>query len=130
MGRHKTYDEQTVLQALAELFAEAGYEATSIDQISKATGMKRGSIYQAFGSKANLFRIALRYALEEDPNEHQLADLVFVALWERASIDPDVRSLTRQAIATLEQQSGRRLEELLKERLYTRSGLSAKHAQV
>lgn len=130
MGRHKTYDEQTVLQALAELFAEAGYEATSIDQISKATGMKRGSIYQAFGSKANLFRIALRYALEKDSNEHQLADLVFVALWERASIDPDVRSLTRQAIATLEQQSGRRLEELLKERLYTRSGLSAKHAQV
>lgn len=129
MGRHKTYDEPTVLHALVDLFAESGYEATSIDQISKATGMKRGSIYQAFGSKANLFRLALRYALEEETSQNQLADLVFVALWERASIDPDVRALARQTITELEQRSGRTLEALLKDRLYTRSGLYEEQMQ-
>lgn len=126
MGRHKSYDEQTVLQALAALFSEAGYEATSIDQISKATGMKRGSIYQAFGSKANLFRLAFEFALDRQADADQLADLLFVALWERAGIDPEVRSTAEKVISHLELRAGMPMESILRQRLFLRSGVGQK----
>lgn len=124
MGRNKSYDEETVLQALAQLFAETGYEATSIDQISTATGMKRGSIYQAFDSKANLFRRAFQHALDETDNEELLADLLFVALWERAGIDANVRLTAQNVIARLELKTGEPMERILQQRVYLRAGIN------
>ena len=124
MGRNKTYDETEVFEALATLFARNGYEATSIDQIATATGMKRGSIYQAFDSKANLFRLALEHALGTTTDNDQLADLVFVGMWERAGIDPAVRTLAQQAITRLEDATGDSLGSIISGRLYTRAGLN------
>lgn len=46
-----------------EVFWRNGYEGTSIDDIETATGVKRGSLYNAYGSKDDLFLLALdRYA--------------------------------------------------------------------
>lgn len=126
MGRNKSYDRNEVLIALVRLFAESGYEATSIDQIAKATGMKRGSIYQAFDSKANLFRLALAHALESKADHHQLADLVFVALWERAGIDLEVRNSVEHAVVWLEETSGQPLATILHHRLFERAGITTK----
>lgn len=128
MGRIKSYDEQHVLQILATEFAQSSFEGTSIDQIAKATGMKRGSIYQAFDSKANLFRLALRNTLEVSEDDGLLADLLFVGLWERANIDPDVRSVSEQAIARLERNTGKPIAEILTQRLYLRAGIEYAHA--
>lgn len=123
MGRTKSYDEQHVLQILAKEFSQSGFEGTSIDQIAKATGMKRGSIYQAFDSKANLFRLAFQNALDATGDNGLLADLLFVALWERAAIDPDVSSASKQAIAHLEQTTGESIATILRQRLYLRAGI-------
>ena len=123
MGRAKSYDEQQVLQTLATEFSQSGFEGTSIDQIAKATGMKRGSIYQAFDSKANLFRLALRNTLKVSEDDGLLADLLFVGLWERANIDPDVRSTSEEAIARLERNTGKPIAEVLTQRLFLRAGI-------
>jgi len=42
------------MAAAARLFAEQGFKATSIEQIARAAGISRGSIYWHFGSKAQL----------------------------------------------------------------------------
>ena len=124
MGRSKSYNEQEVLTALANEFSQHGYNATSIDQIAKATGMKRGSIYQAFDSKANLFRLSFRHALESTAEPGVLADLVFVALWERAGLDPDVRTTAQSAIEKLELLYVSPISEIVTRRLFERAGLN------
>lgn len=41
-------------------FWKSGYNATSIQELEQATGLKRTSIYNAFGDKRQLFRRALQ----------------------------------------------------------------------
>jgi TetR/AcrR family transcriptional regulator, cholesterol catabolism regulator len=43
-----------VLRAAARLFAEQGYHATSMDDLSAATGLAPGGLYHYFGSKEEL----------------------------------------------------------------------------
>ncbi|MFC0242259.1 TetR/AcrR family transcriptional regulator [Rhodopseudomonas telluris] len=54
-GRPRAYEpEQALGQALA-LFRQRGFAATSLDDLSAATGMNRPSLYGAFGDKRDLF---------------------------------------------------------------------------
>jgi TetR/AcrR family transcriptional repressor of nem operon len=62
MGRPRGFDESTVLETVRDQFWIGGYEATSIDDIMKATGIGKGSLYNAFGSKRDLYlRIFAKY---------------------------------------------------------------------
>jgi AcrR family transcriptional regulator len=54
-GRPRAYDPQVALQKATEAFWKAGYSATSLDEISAATGMNRPSLYAAFGDKQSLY---------------------------------------------------------------------------
>jgi TetR/AcrR family transcriptional regulator, cholesterol catabolism regulator len=45
---------QEVVDTAARLFAEHGYHATSLDELSAATGLQRGGLYHYIGSKENL----------------------------------------------------------------------------
>jgi TetR/AcrR family transcriptional repressor of nem operon len=60
MGRPRSFDEHSVIVAANKAFTNLGYEATSVDDLLQATGLHRGSLYQAFGSKRGLFLAALR----------------------------------------------------------------------
>ncbi len=60
MGRLRSFDEHTVVAAASTAFTDLGYQATSVDDLLQATGLHRGSLYQAFGSKRGLFLTALR----------------------------------------------------------------------
>lgn len=63
MGRPRTFDETAVLDAAAAEFRVHGYADTSTEQLCRATGVQRGSLYNAFTSKDELFVQALeRYA--------------------------------------------------------------------
>lgn len=55
MARPRTFDEATVVEASRDLFWDQGYAATSIDDLSTATGLGRGSFYKAFGDKHSMF---------------------------------------------------------------------------
>lgn len=53
---------QDILQKVAVLFNEKGYEATSMQDITKATGIQRGGIYNHFASKEALALETFEYA--------------------------------------------------------------------
>ncbi|MCB1909903.1 MAG: TetR/AcrR family transcriptional regulator [Rhodocyclaceae bacterium] len=74
VGRPRIFDEQVALNAVLESFWRRGYEATSLADLCEATGLHKGSLYQAFGDKHQLFMRALTsYA------EQQAGELVAVA---------------------------------------------------
>jgi len=50
------FDEQTVVAAARRQFNETGYHGTSVDSLSRATGLSKGSLYGAFGDKEALFQ--------------------------------------------------------------------------
>ena len=60
MARPRSFDEQCVLQAVRDQFWDAGYGATSLDDLMVASGLGKGSLYAAFGDKHQLFLRALR----------------------------------------------------------------------
>jgi TetR/AcrR family transcriptional regulator, transcriptional repressor for nem operon len=59
MGRPRSFDTTTALQAIEEQFRATGYTGTSLDDVAAATGLGRGSIYAAFGDKHELFMRSL-----------------------------------------------------------------------
>jgi AcrR family transcriptional regulator len=54
-GRPRAYDPDTALARATETFWAAGFAATSLDELSAATGMNRPSLYGAFGDKRELY---------------------------------------------------------------------------
>lgn len=58
-GRPPTYDREAAIKALINLFWAKGFSATSLDEVSAATGMGRPSLYQAFGNKEDMYQLAL-----------------------------------------------------------------------
>ncbi|QIE54936.1 helix-turn-helix transcriptional regulator [Pikeienuella piscinae] len=57
------FDRDAALDAAAALFWRKGYDCASIQDLEAATGLGRGSLYNAFGDKEALFLAALeRYA--------------------------------------------------------------------
>ena len=59
MGGRKQFDEEKVMDKAMKLFWTKGVEATSLTDLEQATGLKRGSIYNAFGDKEGLFLEAM-----------------------------------------------------------------------
>jgi TetR/AcrR family transcriptional repressor of nem operon len=51
MARPRTFNRDHVLHAAERQFRESGYNGTSVDDISAATGLGRGSLYAAFDGK-------------------------------------------------------------------------------
>jgi len=59
MPRPRTFDESDVVAAARDEFWLRGYAATSVDDLTSATGLGKGSLYGAFGDKHQLFLRAL-----------------------------------------------------------------------
>jgi TetR/AcrR family transcriptional repressor of nem operon len=55
MPSEKSFKEADVVNQAMQIFWEKGYTATSISDITEATGIKRGSLYNAFEGKRDLF---------------------------------------------------------------------------
>jgi TetR/AcrR family transcriptional repressor of nem operon len=61
MAGVKQFNRDEVVERAMMLFWRQGYGATSIQNLEKATKLKRGSLYNAFGDKQTLFIAALRH---------------------------------------------------------------------
>ncbi|NET37052.1 MAG: TetR/AcrR family transcriptional regulator [Cyanothece sp. SIO1E1] len=59
MAGVKQFDQTDVLDRAMTVFWQRGYEATSIRDLTAATGLGRGSLYGAFGDKEGLFLAVL-----------------------------------------------------------------------
>ncbi len=57
-GRPRAYDADQALDKAMGTFWDQGFAATSLDELSAATGMNRPSLYGAFGDKQALYMAA------------------------------------------------------------------------
>jgi AcrR family transcriptional regulator len=57
-GRPRAYQPDVALGRALDLFRKDGFAATSLDDLSAATGMNRPSLYGAFGDKRELYILA------------------------------------------------------------------------
>jgi TetR/AcrR family transcriptional repressor of nem operon len=114
MARPRNFDETEVIRAAGETFGRLGYFGTSIDDLLEATGLLRGSLYKAFGSKRNLFVKVLDDALTDNwiKQAHAL-DLFIIALKEMAAEDQEIADLCRERMT----QSKEKTAKILGERL-------------
>jgi TetR/AcrR family transcriptional repressor of nem operon len=82
MARTRQFDERQVLIAAMLVFWEKGYEGTSIQDLEKAMGLKRTSIYNTFGNKRSLFERVVSCYRES----------VMGALFDAMDQAPDIRT--------------------------------------
>lgn len=59
MGRPRNFDADTVVDRAMEAFWTYGYAGCSPAQLAEATGVGKGSLYNTFGSKRELFDLAM-----------------------------------------------------------------------
>lgn len=59
MARPKTFDPDAAATEAMETFWERGYAATSVNDLLAEMGLNRGSLYDTFGDKKQLFLAAL-----------------------------------------------------------------------
>lgn len=127
MGRPRSFDEATVLDAAGAVFVRGGYEGTSVDDLVTALNLRRGSLYQAFGSKRGLFLAVLRRYVDTTVTdetrqvselvEGDTLDLLLVAALERGGVDVEVAGLVRHALTALERRMGASVAPVLGARL-------------
>ena len=86
MPWEKSFDEDAVLDRAMKLFITKGYEATSMADLLEATGLNKGSLYNAFGSKKELFARAFVH-YEQDKRKAGLKEL--------AALDQPVAAIIR-----------------------------------
>jgi TetR/AcrR family transcriptional regulator, transcriptional repressor for nem operon len=65
MPRVREFVTDEVVQKAMEVFWRHGFEATSIQDLVEATGVGRGSLYAAFGSKHGLYELALQRYVQQ-----------------------------------------------------------------
>ncbi len=58
------YDQDTLLAVAAEVFTTRGYDGTSMEHLSEASGLSKSSIYHHVEGKEQLLRLALEKALD------------------------------------------------------------------
>ncbi|WP_326709467.1 TetR/AcrR family transcriptional regulator [Streptomyces sp. NBC_01474] len=101
MAGKKQFDVDVALDAAMVQFWRAGYADTSLDDLSRATGLNRSSIYSSLGDKESLFsrcldRYARRYgdrydqALAGASEDPLRAVQAFFEVTLRRIADPDV----------------------------------------
>jgi TetR/AcrR family transcriptional repressor of nem operon len=61
MARPREFDEHQVIEKLMTVFWDKGYEATTMQDLVKASGLLKGSLYGAFGDKQALYLAALKH---------------------------------------------------------------------
>jgi TetR/AcrR family transcriptional repressor of nem operon len=60
MARTKEFDPEKAVQKAVEVFWRLGYNLTSLDDLMKAMGIARQSLYDTFGDKRSLYIRALK----------------------------------------------------------------------
>jgi TetR/AcrR family transcriptional regulator, transcriptional repressor for nem operon len=62
MGRNRDFSEEDVLNAVADVFSAHGYNGTSIQMLTEASGLGKQSLYNVFGDKRTLYVKSIEHA--------------------------------------------------------------------
>src|ERR1044072_6304377 len=143
-GRPRSFDTEGVLGQARTPFWPYGYAATSMDQLSAATGLHKPSLYGAFGDKKRLYLAALDNYLAEVRAQFAEAfavpdlfdSLYAMSEWSidkfarsdegsgcfmmstampEAAEDPEISRVVREAMESLERAMVRRFEKAIDE---------------
>lgn len=68
MPKVKQFNREKVLEEASHIFHKKGYNGTSIDEILKATGLSRSSLYDSFKDKHNLYLQSLEFYKNREIN--------------------------------------------------------------
>ena len=79
-----------ILDAAERCFVSHGYRSTQMDDVVKACGMSKKTVYRSFGTKENLFVALIDRVMHDDialemPEDHQPADVVIADILSRLS---------------------------------------------
>jgi len=74
MPKVKQFNKEKVLAAASTIFHQKGYNGTSIDEILKATGLSRSSLYDSFQDKHNLYLQALAFYKQAGDNNMEVVN--------------------------------------------------------
>ncbi|MHB1870279.1 MAG: TetR/AcrR family transcriptional regulator [Steroidobacteraceae bacterium] len=99
MARPREFDTDAVREVAIRCFWTRGYEATSIKDLLEETGITAASLYNAFGDKETLLRIAFEHYIENGINarlrrfetlpQRQAIGAFFEAIVQRSLADPE-----------------------------------------
>ncbi|MDX7988114.1 TetR/AcrR family transcriptional regulator [Xenorhabdus sp. 12] len=131
-GRPREFDDETVIEAAMQVFWSNGYEGSSAQKLCEKTGLGKGSLYNAYGSKQKLYekallryqqlglemqleilngpgsakerlRALLLWGIEGDLNDKERRScMALFAVMERGSKDPAIGKITQAYIKRLE----------------------------
>jgi TetR/AcrR family transcriptional repressor of nem operon len=102
MARPREFDADAALERAMEAFWSKGYEATSLDELCRVTGLSRSSLYATFGSKHDLLLRSIdRYVERRNPR-------IAAALGRPLPIRAAVAGLLEEFIDQIVSGSGRR----------------------
>ncbi len=76
-----------IVAAAAELFAARGYAATTIDDVARAAGVSRKTVFTSVGGKVVLVKLAFDWAVAGDDEDVPMAERPVIQRL-RASTDP------------------------------------------
>ena len=65
LGRPRSFDEAGAAHAIRDAFWERGYEGTALSDLERTTGLNRSSLYNAFGDKREMVRLAVQGYLDD-----------------------------------------------------------------
>jgi AcrR family transcriptional regulator len=127
MADRRSPTRERLMTAAMELFAERGFDGTSVGEIERAAGLapRSGALYQHFkGGKAELLRCAIDHelrAIDELGSVMQMlplgdlrAELTLLARWNLGSLE------RRSALARFVRRDTARLPPELRDELYDR----------
>jgi AcrR family transcriptional regulator len=107
-SEHYTARRRDILEAAAAVFRAKGLASTSIDDIAKAAGVDRATLYYYVGSKDELFRdvvieavvnniqLAEKIAGSEDPPEEKLQAVIAGVMGSYAQFYPHIFVFLRE----------------------------------
>jgi TetR/AcrR family transcriptional repressor of nem operon len=100
VGRPREFDEDVVLEAAMDAFWTNGYEATSLADLCKATGLHKGSLYQSFGDKHELFMRALHHY-----SDKEFRDVMAVAFDSESPLE-NIRAVIHKVCESVDECKG------------------------
>jgi AcrR family transcriptional regulator len=129
---------EAVLEAARGLFADRGYQATTVRGVAAAAGVSPSMIHHFFATKDELFLASIRMPIDPESVLRTVLDgpraelpqrlvRVFVSTWQDPEVGPALRSVVRTAVAGEAQAAGLRMfaEELMVPRVARALGLPA-----
>ena len=100
LGRPRTFDEKTALEAAMNTFWAKGYDGTSMKDLTSSMGVSGPSLYSTFGDKRELYLKTIDHYADID------GCAPVIAFEEEPSIEVAVRDFLKTVVQYSTQQEG------------------------